>query len=102
MRPEWKHLQNETVAAQISFLDTELKTGLTFARLALTASNPDKISRNLLNARKACDTITAYLVNLPAQTAELEGIHEKLKTLQQMIQSLENRRDRSKSLFEHS
>ena len=92
MRPEWKHLQNETVAAQVSFLDTEVKTGLTFARLALKASNPDKISRNLLNARKACDTITAYLATLPPQAPGVDGIREKLRVLQEMIQSLEKQR----------
>ena len=89
MPTEWKHLRNETAAAQLSFLDTELKTGLTFARLALKASNPDKISRNLQNARKAYDTIGAHLAELPAQMPGLKDIREKLKTLQQMIQSLE-------------
>lgn len=89
MRRDWKHLQNETAAAQLSFLDTEVKTGLTFARLALKARDAGKVSRNLLNARKAYETITAYLANVPAQTRELAGIREKLKTLQEMIQALE-------------
>jgi len=89
MPPDWKHLQNETAAAQLSFLDTELKTGMTFARLALKASNAGKVSRNRENARKAYDTIKAYLGDLPAETPELEEIREKLKTLRQMIESLE-------------
>ena len=89
MRLDWKHLQNETAAAQLSFLDTEVKTGLTFARLALKARDAGKVSRNLLNARKAYKTITTYLADVPAQTGELEGIREKLKTLQEMIQALE-------------
>lgn len=88
MRADWKHLQDETVAAQVSFLDTELKTGFTFARLALKARDAGKVSRNLVNARKAYDTIGAYLGNLPPQTPGLENIREKLKTLHQMIQSL--------------
>jgi DNA-binding FadR family transcriptional regulator len=89
MRPDWKHLQNETAAAQLSFLKTEIETGLTFARLALKASYAGKVSRNLLNARKAYETIVAYLADLPAQTPGLEDIREKLKTLHQMIQSLQ-------------
>lgn len=89
MRPDWKHLQNETAAAQLSFLETELKTGLTFARMASTAKNPDKISRNLMNARKAYDAITGYLANFPQQTPETEGIRQKLKALHEMIESLE-------------
>ncbi|HYL95676.1 MAG TPA: hypothetical protein VET69_07725 [Terriglobales bacterium] len=89
MPTEWKHLRNETAAAQLSFLDTELKTGMTFARLALKARDANKVARNLVNARKAYDTIIAYLADLPAETPGLDGIQERLKTLQQMIQSLE-------------
>ncbi len=89
MRPDFKNIRDETVAAQLSFLDTELKTGLTFARLALSARDADKVSRNLVNARKAYDTITAYLANLPAQTPGVEDVREKLRELQKMIQSLE-------------
>ena len=77
------------MTAQLSFLDTELKTGLTFARLALKAKDPQKISRNLSNARKACDTICGYLADLPPQAPGLDGIREQLRTLQKMIESLE-------------
>ncbi len=89
MRPDLKHLQNETAAAQLSFLDTEIKTGMTFVRLALKARDPNKVARNLVNARKAYDTIIVYLADLPPQAPGLEDIREKLKTLQQMIQSVE-------------
>lgn len=91
MRPDWKNLRNETVAAQVSFLDTEVKTGLTFARLALKASDPGKISRNLLNARKAYDTLAAYLPTFPPQTPGLEGVNEKMATLRHMLQTLGDR-----------
>jgi hypothetical protein len=89
MHPDWKHLQNNTMAVQLSFLDAELKTGFTFARLASTANDPDKISRNLMNARKAHDAITGYLGNFPQQTPETEGIRQKLRALHEMIQTLE-------------
>jgi hypothetical protein len=89
MRPDWKHLQNDTTAVQLSFLDAELKTGLTFARLASKAHNPDKISRNLMNARKAYDAIIGYLSTFPPQTPGVEGIRENLRALKEMIQSLE-------------
>lgn len=89
MRPDWKHLRNETMATQLAFLDTELKTGLTFARLALNASDPDKISRNLLNARKAYDTIAGFLANVPPQAPGVEDIRENLRALHEMIESLE-------------
>ncbi len=89
MRPDWKNLRNETMVTQLSFLDTELKTGLTFARLASKASDPEKMSRNLMNARKAYDAIVGYLSNFPPHTPGVEGIREKLRALQEMIQSLE-------------
>lgn len=89
MRPDWKHLRNETMATQLTFLDTELKTGLTFARLASKAHNPDKVSRNLMNARKAYDAIIGYLSTFPPQTPGVEVIRENLKALKEMIQSLE-------------
>lgn len=89
MPGEFRNLRKETVAAQLSFLDTELKTGLTFARLALKAKDPQKVSRNLSNARKACDTISDYLSDLPPQAPGLDGIREQLRALQKMIQSLE-------------
>jgi len=89
MPGEFRNLQKETVAALLSFLDTELKTGLTFARLALTARDPQKISRNLSNARKAYETIIDYLADLPPQAPGLDGIRERLNVLQEMIQSAE-------------
>lgn len=89
MPPDWKNLRNRTVAAQVSFLDTELKTGLTFARVALKASDSGKLSRNLQNARKAYDTIIGYLANFPPQAPEVQNLRKNLRTLQEMIQSLE-------------
>jgi hypothetical protein len=89
MPGEFRNLRKETVAAQVSFLDTEVKTGLTFARLALKAKDPQKISRNLSNARKAYHTISDYLADLPPQTPGIDGIREKLRTLQEMIRSAE-------------
>lgn len=89
MPPDWKHLQNDTMAVQLSFLDVELKTGFTFARLASAANDPDKVSRNLMNARKAYEAITGYLANFPQQMPETEDIRQKLRALHEMIQSLE-------------
>lgn len=88
---DWGHLQDETVAVQLSFLDTELNTGITLARIALKASDPEKISRNAVSARKARDIIRSYLDGLPSKTPGLEGIRQKLATLERLLDSLENR-----------
>lgn len=88
MRPEWEHLRHETAATQVSFLETEAATGITLARIALKAKKPEKISRNLAAARKAYDTITSHLADLPPKTPGLEGIYQKMATLKEMLDSL--------------
>lgn len=88
MRPDWEHLRNETAASQVTFLETEADTGITLARIALKAKNPEKISRNLAAARKAYETITAHLPELPTKTPGLEGIYQKMATLKEMLDSL--------------
>lgn len=91
MPTDWNHLQNETEAAQQSFLDTELDTGITLARIALKAVDPDKISRNASAARKAYDTIVAFVSSLPENAAGRKRIREKMGTLKELLDSLEAR-----------
>jgi hypothetical protein len=90
MRPDWEQLQREAAAARLSFLSTEVQTGITFARIAQRARDRRKTSRNLLSARKACDTVFTYLAVLPAETPGLEGIRERVAILQEMLYSLEH------------
>jgi DNA-binding FadR family transcriptional regulator len=92
MRPEWENLRQETTAAQAVFLDTEADTGITLARIALKASDPEKISRNLASARKAYETVSARLAALPSNAPGLEGIREKMATLEHMLHLLKKRR----------
>ena len=66
------------------FLLTELKTGLTFASLALSAPDYDraKIERDTRNARKAYDSYLRFRdrVNLTdAERTELQNVADELK-----------------------
>lgn len=88
MQPEWEHLRHETAATQVAFLETEADTGITLARIALKASNREKISRNFASARKAYETIQAHFAALAPDTPGLEAIREKMATLKKMLDSL--------------
>jgi hypothetical protein len=64
----------------LSFLRTELETGLSFSRLALNANDPDTATRN---ARLAYDTALRFLGRValtPAESEELDAKFTQLKT----------------------
>ena len=88
MRPEWTHLRNQTTAVQLSFLDAEVKTGITFARIALKAKEREKVARNRLSARKAYDTIDSYLSELSPDIPEVQEIRKRVEILQQLLKQL--------------
>jgi hypothetical protein len=92
MPPDWNQLRHETAAAQLTFLDAEVDTGITLARIALKANDQDKLSRNAVSARKAYDTIRSYIADLPPQTRGLEDIRKKMATLEGLLRKLEGDR----------
>jgi hypothetical protein len=91
MRPDWEHLRDETAAAQLTFLDAEADTGITLASIALKASDPEKISRNAVSARKAYDSIVEHIASLSPDTPGLEGVRQKMATLRDMLDLLEDK-----------
>ena len=91
MNPDWERLRRRTWHAELSFLHSEVATGLTFARIALNASDDDKMSRNAQNARTAYQTAMSYLSGFPAGTPELADIQASMSTLRQMLNALEKR-----------
>jgi hypothetical protein len=65
----------------VRFVRTELQTGQTFARIALTARWPEKVARNRGNARKAYDVALAYIPAIaltPELSAELQELIREL------------------------
>ena len=91
MCPDWQHLRHETAAAQVTFLAAEADTGITLARIAIKANDPQKILRNTQSARKAYETLNSYIADLPPNTPGLDPIREKMNALQSMLLELEKR-----------
>ena len=89
MASDWYQLRHATVTAQVSFLDAEVGTGITLARIALQSADDERRSRTAHSARKAYDTRSSYITGLPPQTPGLEAIREKMKNLERMLALLE-------------
>lgn len=91
MPADWEHLQNETTAAQLTFLEAEAGTGLTLAQIAMKAHDRDKAARNLKSAQRAYETLVAHVDELPAKTPGLAEVREKMAKLRKLLQSLEEK-----------
>ena len=60
---------------------TEVRTGLTFARLALDSTDGEKRTRNRLNARKAYDTYVQLRNQVALTVVESRALESKLAEL---------------------
>ena len=77
--------------AGLEFLRTDIDVGMTFAGIALRSTDPNKVSRNTLNARKAYDTVSQFLNRLPFSSPETTEISLNLVKLQKALELLDNR-----------
>lgn len=79
----------DNAPAKIEFLFTELKTGLTFARIALnTKANDTKMERNRKNARKAYDCLLHFQGRISLSRVEKMKFEEGKKELKAALQRL--------------
>ena len=70
-------------AVSVVFLRTELETGITFAKLALSARDEGKIARNKANALKAYETALKFAERTSLdgdESALLDPLFEKLRS----------------------
>jgi len=74
----------------LTFLRTELETGMTLASIAENATDPQKIQRNWNNARKACLSVHHFIGQADLSGAESAELHKKLKELERRLQALES------------
>jgi hypothetical protein len=72
----------------IEFLRTELRTGLTMARIALEAESRNKVDRNRANARKAYDTALRFIAKTPLTDEEAEEIRAMITRLKLALAEL--------------
>jgi hypothetical protein len=74
-----------TQAVSLDFLRTELETGMTFAKVALSANSQEKIRRNQLNARKAYDSFQRYEPKTSTSEAEFKELRAKAVELKKLL-----------------
>jgi len=72
----------------MTFFRTELRTGLTFSRIALKAAGEEKIRRNRVNARKAYDCILHFIPTATLSQADVQEISERMNELKSNLRKL--------------
>ena len=77
----------DTRRSGIDFLRTEIRTGLTFSRIALDARE-DKRDRNRVNARKAYDAIVHFMHGSALDADEAKEIKRGLAQLKSELVKL--------------
>ena len=75
-------------AAGLSFLKTELDTGLMFAGIANDSHDNEKRLRNFANAKKAHETALRLVQKLIISEEDLHEINSKLERLQFQLERL--------------
>jgi hypothetical protein len=71
------------------FLKTDVQTALTFSSIALnTGRSPETRRRNLTNARKGYDTITAFLPKVTLSPEDREFLRVRLVRLKSELEEL--------------
>jgi len=79
----------DTTLTEVDFLRTEIRTGLTFARIARESKRTSpKRSRNRTNGRKAYDTVLRFAPKVSLSDEEAEDINSKLKQLKTELKDL--------------
>lgn len=72
----------------LTFLHTELDTGLTFAQIALHSPFAETKRRNQANARKAYDMFLRWRKETPMSRAEAAEMQEKSSRLESALKDL--------------
>lgn len=80
--------QDEYRQSGIHFVNTELDTGLTFARIAVGSTTRSKKERNCANARKAYQSALHMLGQLSLSKEEAGPISQKLAVLRSNLEEL--------------
>lgn len=72
-------------------IQTEIKTGLTFAKVALSSRSASKTARNTANAHRAYDTARRWAQEMALTPAESKEIADQLEALKAELAKLETR-----------
>lgn len=78
----------DPTGAEVDFLRTELKTGLTLTKIALDATHRDKSDRNRESARKAYEAVLHFAPRVNLSPEETDEIRSKLEHLKAQLKLL--------------
>jgi hypothetical protein len=83
------HYATQPNAVRLSFLRTEVQTGLVFASIAAQAGNDtEKRSRNRANATAALDAVMKFLPRLALTDEEQDEMNEGIMRLNAAIDAI--------------
>jgi hypothetical protein len=80
--------QDEYRKSSVHFVNTELETGLTFARIAAGSEIVSKKERNCANARRAYDSALHIFQQVSLSKEEASAIEEKVAALKSSLEKL--------------
>ncbi len=78
----------DTHRSGIDFLRTEIRTGLTMAKIALDSTHKDKTDRNRANARKAYDAVLHFMRDSALDANDADEIKRGLAELKSELVKL--------------
>jgi len=81
--------KHEMTKGTFQFLRTEVETARTFVAVAKHAKFEDKIVRNLVNARKACESIRHFRDRVQLSEGEAAEIRGGLASVEKELAGLE-------------
>jgi len=74
--------------AEVDFIRTELRTGLTLTKMALHPSRRRKSATTTASARKAYDTVLRFMPKVSLSRAEIKEVKAKLAQLRSELKLL--------------
>jgi hypothetical protein len=77
--------------ARSTFLNTELKTGLMFCRIALRTKDPAKRERNRINARKAYKSLSRFSKDVALSPSQARALRKGTAELKRLLDRLAKR-----------
>jgi hypothetical protein len=78
----------DPIPAEVEFLRTEVRTGLTLSAIALRGGDKSRVDRNRVNARKAYDALLHFIPKVPLTNEEAGEINVKLAELKSELRLL--------------
>lgn len=74
-----------------TFLEAEVRTGLTFAGIASRATDESKIKRNSIAAQRAYEAVCHFSRRVPLTPEETRQLEPQVKQLRQELSALHDR-----------